>query len=235
MIDVLISYNIFAKIYVAIEADARDRDYDVVRNRIDINKLINEFKFVNYICDRNMIYKERFIKRIRNINNIKTNCSWKFKLNYYIKSNRWKTIVVNTWHNHEFFNEINVHLIHRRNEMTKIMLHLIDTKNKIDILINIFNEIEINNFDTLITIQNIYNAEKKFRYIRLSKYTSTQILFKILQRNNWFTKIVLKNKINRVKKNSSSTNTWKIFLMIISKLLWWIVFIKLINKKCYWW
>ena len=74
MIDVIISYNIFAKIHAAIEADVRDRDYDVVKNRTDINKLIDEFKFVNYVCDRNTIYKERFIKRIRNINNIKTNC-----------------------------------------------------------------------------------------------------------------------------------------------------------------
>ena len=172
MIDVIISYNIFAKIHAAIEADVRDRDYDVVKNRTDINKLIDEFKFVNYVCDRNTIYKERFIKRIRNINNIKTNCLWKFKLNYYIKSNKWKTIVVNTSHNHEFFNEINVHSIHRRNEMTKIMLHLIDTKNKIDTSIDILDEIKINNFDTLITIQNIYNAKKK-----VQTYATEQIHF----------------------------------------------------------
>ena len=64
------------------------------------------------------------------------------------------------------------------------MLYLIDTKNKINTLIDIFDEIKINNFDTLITIQNIYNAKKKLRYMRLNKYIFTQILFKILQRNN---------------------------------------------------
>ena len=64
MIDVITSYNIFAKIYIVIEINARDRDYDVVKNRTNINKLIDEFKFVNYICNRNTIYKERFIKRI---------------------------------------------------------------------------------------------------------------------------------------------------------------------------
>ena len=62
MIDVIISYNIFAKIHVIIETNARDRDYDVVKNRKNINKLINKFKFVNYICDRNTIYKKCFIK-----------------------------------------------------------------------------------------------------------------------------------------------------------------------------
>ena len=36
--------------------------------------------------------------------------------------------------------------------------------------------------------------------MRLNKYISTQILFKTLQRNNWFTKVVLKNKINHVKR-----------------------------------
>ena len=60
------------------------------------------------------------------------------------------------------------------------MLYLIDTKNKINTLIDIFDEIKINNFDTLITIQNIYNAKKKLRYMRLNKYIFTQILFKIL-------------------------------------------------------
>ena len=75
MININISYNIFAKIHVVIETNFRDRDYDVVKNRTNINKLIDEFKFVNYICDRNTIYKKRFIKRIRNINNIKTNYS----------------------------------------------------------------------------------------------------------------------------------------------------------------
>ena len=71
MIDAIISYNIFAKIHVVIETNVRDRDYDVVKNRTNINKLINEFKFVNYVCDRNTIYKKRFIKRIRSISNIK--------------------------------------------------------------------------------------------------------------------------------------------------------------------
>ena len=56
IIDVIISYNIFAKNYIVIETNVRDRDYDVVKNRTDINKLINEFKFVNYVCDRNTIY-----------------------------------------------------------------------------------------------------------------------------------------------------------------------------------
>ena len=64
MIDIIISYNIFAKIHVVIEANARDRDHDVVKNRTNINKLINKFKFVNYICNRNTIYKKHFIKRI---------------------------------------------------------------------------------------------------------------------------------------------------------------------------
>ena len=56
MIDVIISYNIFAKIYIVIETNIRDRDYNVVKNRTNINKLINEFKFVNYVCDRNTLY-----------------------------------------------------------------------------------------------------------------------------------------------------------------------------------
>ena len=57
MIDVIISYNIFAKIHAIIETNARDRDYDVIKNRTNINRLIDEFKFVNYVCDRNTIYK----------------------------------------------------------------------------------------------------------------------------------------------------------------------------------
>ena len=59
------------------------------------------------------------------------------------------------------------------------MLHLIDTKKKIDISINIFNEIKINDFDTLITIQNIYNVKKKFKHMRLNKYILRKFYLKI--------------------------------------------------------
>ena len=60
MIDVIILYNIFAKIHVVIETYIRDDDYDVVKNRTNINKWIHEFKFVNYI----FVIATRFIKKL---------------------------------------------------------------------------------------------------------------------------------------------------------------------------
>ena len=64
MIDIIISYNIFAKIYIVIEANVRDYDYDVVKNRtnckIDIinfadETLTNVFEMKNVKCNNNYL------------------------------------------------------------------------------------------------------------------------------------------------------------------------------------
>ena len=47
-----------------------------------------------------------------------------------------------------------------------------------------FNYIRKKNFNISIQIQNIYNVKKKLKHKKLKKYTSTQLLLKILYRDD---------------------------------------------------
>ena len=68
------------------------------------------------------------------------------------------------------------------------------------ISIQIHSEIYRENFDNIFIFQNIYNVKIKLKYKRLNKYTFTQILFKILNRDNWFVRTFLNENIKRMRR-----------------------------------
>ena len=57
----------------------------------------------------------------------------------------------------------------------------------------------LNELDILFINQDIWNAKKKIKRKRLSKYTSTQILLQSLYRKRWYVKIAFHENIKKIK------------------------------------
>ena len=69
-----------------------------------------------------------------------------------------------------------------RNDMTKKIMRYIKQHVKFT-FVQILNYIRKKNFNTSIQIQNVYNVKKKFKYKKLKRYISTQLLLKVLHRD----------------------------------------------------
>ena len=196
-------FDIWQKAKTTIQIEIKISKYDFVIRRSNTNRQTEEVYKVQLVCNRNAICKSRSKKkqRQRNINIKKCACFFKINITKYKNKEHWQKYVKHVEHNHDVFVKFRSQTIHRRIEMIEEMLNTIA---KATTSLQTSKQIHINirkkNFFIDITIQNVYNVKKKIKHRRLSKYIFTQVLLKILTKNNWFVKFQLNTKSKRMKR-----------------------------------
>ena len=115
--------------------------------------------------------------RSRNTNSVKIDCPFRTHLLRNKKTDHWHVKPKEVEHNHEAVEDLSGLQSYVRQEMTDAVMRHIEqnpSSKPADILAHFRNEMP----DTLIRIQDIYNARKRIRHRRLEKYTPTQLLLK---------------------------------------------------------
>ena len=64
----------------------------------------------------------------------------------------------------------------------------------------ILDNFQFQNSDIIVQTKNIYNAKSKIRRKKLDKYTFIQTLLRVLYKNNWFVKFLLKKNSKKINK-----------------------------------
>ena len=195
-------FNILQKIKKSVYADAKKLKYDIVILRSIFNRKIDESRRIDMICNRSTTYKAMFNEkpRIKNSSFVKIVCFWKIVFIKYKNTEKWQLKIVDSNHNHESTKKFFDLADHRRRDIVSMYEAIDQTANQISIAI--LDDLRKENSDITIQFKNVVNARARFRSRKLDKYTSIQILLKVLYRNNWFMKFELKINSKRVSNDS---------------------------------
>ena len=64
-------YEIVVNVF---QRDAKKHEFDIFKRRFKKIKITKQFNYIELICDRNITYKKRENKKIKNVNIIKIVC-----------------------------------------------------------------------------------------------------------------------------------------------------------------
>ena len=122
-------YDTFEEINELLNANARRNDYALIIDRFKKNSLTQKNKKYWIICDRVIIYKKKFNKRIKNTIIVKCDCQWSIIVIYHKKNEKWHVTIENNDHNHESTKFV-AQVSHRRKKLNDEMFKMIDNATK---------------------------------------------------------------------------------------------------------
>ena len=110
-------YEIVVNVF---QRDVKKHEFDIFKRRFKKIKITKQFNYIELICDRNITYKKRENKKIKNVNIIKIVCFWKMILKSLFDNEKWKIIVKIATYNYSNIKTF-THSIYRHNELIEKM------------------------------------------------------------------------------------------------------------------
>ena len=195
-------YDFFQKSKDVVYANAKVKSFEIVIKRSQIDKFIEKIRRCDMICSKNIIYKTRIRKSQRDNNFIKIDCFWLVILIKYKNEKNWLLCSLTTNHNHSStkLKKIFVFSNIRRRDMKNVFDAIEQIAKQFSKII--FDNIRAQNSNIIVQKKNVYNARAKIQKKRLDKYFFIQILLRILYKNNWFVKFLLKKSSKKIKSKS---------------------------------